>query len=217
MPTPEQLEIRGMAREFAAGELRPHSAAWDAARELPADLFSRMAEMGFLGMRIPEEYGGLGLDLTTYLLALEALAWGDASAALGVSVHGGPVVDALLHAGTPEQQARFLPELASGERLGAYALSEPEAGSDATALACRARQDGDGWVLDGEKKWITNGDRCGLLVVFARTSGEPGDRDGISAFLVPRETPGIEITGRERTMGMSGSETVRLSFRDVRV
>jgi acyl-CoA dehydrogenase len=217
MVTAEQLEIRAMARDFALGEIRPHAPAWDAARELPRDLYGKLAEMGFLGMTIPEEHGGLGLDRTTYLLALEALAWGDAATALGVAIHNGPVAGLLLAHGTPEQKARWLPEMATGEALGAFALSEEDAGSDPAALALTAERAGEGWRLTGEKRWVTNGERGGLLLVFARTGGEPGDREGISAFLVPAGTPGISVSRRERTLGLSASETVGLDFQGVEV
>lgn len=215
--TPEQLEIRAMAREFAEGELRPHAPRWDEARELPAELDAKLAEMGFLGMRIPESHGGLGLDRTTYLLALEALAWGDASVALGVAIHNGPVTELVLRRGTPDQQARWLPAMASGEALGVFALSEADAGSDPSALALVAEREDDGWRLTGEKRWVTNGVRGGLLMVFARTAGEPGEREGISAFLVPGGAPGITVSRRERTLGLSASETVGLAFDGVRV
>ena len=217
MVSAEQLEIRGMARDFAAGELRPHTAEWDAARELPGDLYPKLAELGFLGMRVPEEHGGLALDMVTYLLALESLSWGDAAAALGVAIHNGPVTQLLLERGTDDQRARWLPPMATGEMLGVFALSEADAGSDPGALALRAEKDGDGWCLTGEKRWVTNGDRGGLLVVFARTAGESGDREGITAFLVPRDAAGISVTRRERTLGLSASETVGLAFQETPV
>jgi len=217
MITTEQLEIRAMARDFARGEIRPHAADWDAHRELPDGLYGQLAEMGFMGMRIPEEHGGLGLDAVTYLLALEALAWGDAATALGVAIHNGPLTELLLDRGTPEQQGRWLPAMASGDALGVFALSEEQAGSDPSALALRAEREGEEWLLTGEKRWVTNGGRGGLLLVFARTAREPGDRDGISAFLVPGGASGIEISRRERTLGLSASETVGLRFDGVAV
>ncbi len=212
MLTAEQLEIRAMAREFSRGEIRPHVEDWDTERALPEEIFQKLAELGFLGMRVPEAHGGLALDATTYLTALEALAWGDASVALSLSIHNGPVTRALLGWGTEAQQERWLPPLAAGEFLAAFALSERDAGSDPSSLAAEARPSGDGWILDGTKAWVTNGDRAGLLLVFART-GE--SRDGISAFLVPRETPGIEVVGRDRTLGLSASETVTLGLSEV--
>ncbi len=210
--TAEQLEIRAMAREFAAGEIRPHVEAWDAQRALPDQIFGKLAELGFLGLRAPESAGGLELDLVTALLAVEALSWGDASVGLSAAIHNGPVTRALVAFGTPEQQEAWLPRLAAGEAIGAFALSEEDAGSDPAALACAARPSGEGWILSGEKRWVTNGDRAGLLLVFART-GE--GREGISAFLVDRSLPGIQEAGRERTLGLAASETVTLRFTDV--
>lgn len=213
--TPEMLEIRSMAREFAEGELRPNAGHWDAERALPAGLHGQLGEMGFLGMSIPEPLGGLDLELPTILLALEGLAWGDASVALSVAIHGGPVARSIMDFGTESQKARWLPGMADGSTLSAFALSERDAGSDATALAMPARRVDTGWKLEGEKRWVTNGNRAGVLLVFARTGAEESGHEGISAFLVPRETPGITEVGRERTLGMAASETVALGFDDV--
>ena len=221
MVTDEQLEIRALAREFAAGEIRPHVEAWDAARELPGEIFEKLGELGFAGMRIPEAYGGLDLDIASYLLALEALGWGDPAVALALAIHNGPVPGAILAHGSEAQKERWLPELASGERLAAFALSEPEAGSDPGGLEARATKTAGGWRLDGTKRWVTNGDRAGLLLLFARSGSEGGEGrpggEGISAFLLPRETPGIEVSGRERTLGFSASETVTLTLDGVEV
>jgi acyl-CoA dehydrogenase len=212
MLTEEQLEIRQLAREFAQGEIRPHVEAWDAARWIPEELFEKLAELGFLGMRIPEPYGGLAFDASTYLTVLEAMAWGDASVALSLSIHNGPVCRVILEHGTDGQKEQWLPLMATGQALAAFALSEEEAGSDPGALECRARPAGDGWVLDGSKAWVTNGDRAGLLLVFARTGQ---GTEGISAFLVPGNASGIQTEGRERTLGLSASETVSLRFQEV--
>lgn len=214
MLSPEQLEIQALAREFATAEIRPRSAEWDAARALPDAIVRQLAELGFLGLRVPEAHGGLGLDATTTFLALEALAWGDASLALTVAVHTGPVTRALARWGDEEQKARWLPALASGETLGAFALSEAGAGSDPGGLELEAAPAGDGWRLNGAKRWVTNGGRAGLVVLFARTG--PG-RPGITAFLVDRGAGGIEVTSRERTLGLAASETVGLAFTDVSV
>lgn len=218
MWTAEQLEIRDLAREFAEGEIRPRAAAWDAARELDDDVFGALADLGFLGMRVPEAHGGLGLDMTTYLLVLEELARGDASVALSVAIQNGPVASIIEARGSREQKDRFLPALASGELLGAFALSEAEAGSDPASLRTRAERRDDGWVLDGAKKWVTNGARADLVVVFARTSGsgERGSR-GIGAFLVGRRSEGYRVVGRERTMGLRASETVEVRLDGVQV
>ncbi|MEX0980415.1 MAG: acyl-CoA dehydrogenase family protein [Gemmatimonadota bacterium] len=215
MLTAEQLEIRALAREFAAGEIRPHAAEWDARRALDDGIFDKLAELGFLGMLVPERYGGLGLDVPTYLLALEALAWGDASVALGVAIQNGPVAGILLKHGTEAQKESWLPRMASGEVLMAFALSEAEAGSDAGGLQTVATRDGDGWRITGTKRWVTNGDRAGAALVFARTG--TGDDDGIGAFLVERGREGYEVGRRETTLGLSASETVEVKLDQVRV
>ncbi|MEE8148351.1 MAG: acyl-CoA dehydrogenase family protein, partial [Longimicrobiales bacterium] len=197
-----------MARDFAAGEIRPHSPEWDAARELDRGVFEKLAELGFMGMRVPEEYGGLGFDASTYLLALEQLAWGDAAVALSVAIHNGPVTALLLEHGTDAQRERYLPAMAAGDVLTAFALSEKGAGSDAGGLGCQAVKDGDGWVLSGEKRWVTNGASAGLVLVLARTDPSAGSAHGIGVFIVEPSTNGYSVTGRETTMGLCASETV---------
>ncbi|MBW3533959.1 MAG: acyl-CoA dehydrogenase family protein [Gemmatimonadetes bacterium] len=214
--TDEQLEIRALAREFAAGEIRPHTAAWDEARALDEGIFAKLGELGFLGMLVPETYGGLELDPLTYLLVIEELAWGDASVALAVAVQSYPWARILVRYGSDEQKETWLPRLASGEVIGAFALSEPDAGSDAASLRTRAERDGDGWRLSGTKRWVTNGQRAGLALVFARTSEGNGGH-GIGVFLVEPSTEGYRVTGRETTMGVRASETVTVSLEDVRV
>ncbi|TVR63664.1 MAG: acyl-CoA dehydrogenase [Gemmatimonadales bacterium] len=214
MLTAEHLEVRRLALDLARGEVRPHVEEWDRERRIPQGVFDAMAELGFLGMRVPEAHGGLGFDLPTYLMALEALAWGDASLGLGLAVHNGPVTRALDAYGSDAQKEAWLPRLASGDLLGAFAVAEGAAGGDLDSLAVRAvpAGDGAGWVLSGEKAWVTNGDRCGLLLVLART-GDEGD--GLSAFLVPRDAPGVQVMGRERTMGFSAAEIVTIRFDQV--
>jgi alkylation response protein AidB-like acyl-CoA dehydrogenase len=205
--TDEQREIRNLAREFARGEMRPYASEWDAQRSLDEEIFLKLGELGFMGMRIPEEDGGLGLDMTTYLLVLEELAWGDASVALSVAIHNGPVSFLVHRYGTPDQRRLFLPRLASGEALGAFALSEAEAGSDARSMKTQGSRVDGGWRIDGRKKWVTNGGRAGLTVVFART----GEGDGeISAFLLEGGAEGARAGKREVTMGLSASETVEV-------
>jgi len=203
-PSPEQLEIQALARDFAEGELRPYAAAWDAARAVDDAVFGKLAELGFLGMRVPEEYGGLGFDTSTYLLVLEELARGDAAVALSVAIHSGPVCGLILRHGSEAQRATWLPRLASGEALGAFALSEPDAGSDVSALATVAEAEGDGWRITGAKRWVTNGGRAGVVVVFARAPR------GVSAFLLVPGTPGYCVGEAERTMGLRASQTVRV-------
>lgn len=211
--TEEQLEIRALARDFALGEIRPYAAEWDARRALDPEVLTKLGELGFLGMRIPEEYGGLGLDLDTYLLVLEELAWGDAGLALAVAIHSGPVTSLLLTYGTEEQKARFLPGMAGGELLGAFALSEAGAGSDARALQARAARDTNGWILDGRKKWVTSGERAGLILLFAKEEGG----EGIHAFLLEAGVPGLVVGKRETTMGLAALDTVELELNQVRL
>jgi len=210
--TAEQLEIRDLARSFAEGEMRPHAEAWDAARAIDDGVFAKLAELGFLGMLVPEAYGGLDFDVVTYLLVLEELAWGDAAVTLAVAIHNGPVVDVLLNHGSEAQKSLWLPRLASGEALGAFALSEHEAGSDPAGMVTAAERRADGWVLRGTKRWVTNGARAGVVVVFARTGP-----DAIGAFLVEPGTPGYREGRRERTLGLRASETVSVELDDVAV
>jgi alkylation response protein AidB-like acyl-CoA dehydrogenase len=211
--TEEQVEIRALAREFASGEIRPYAPAWDANRELDPEIFAKMGELGFLGMRIPEAFGCLELDLTTYLLVLEELAWGDASVALAVSIHSGPVTSVILEHGTEEQKARYLGAMAAGDLLGAFALSEAGAGSDAGALETKATPQGEGWVLSGRKKWVTCGKRAGVILLFAKEEGG----EGIHAFLLEPGMPGLRVGRREVTMGLSALDTVELELDRVSV
>ncbi|MFO7892377.1 MAG: acyl-CoA dehydrogenase family protein [Longimicrobiales bacterium] len=213
--TTEQEQIRELARQFAQGELRPHVEAWDRDAGMDPDVLAQLGELGFFGMLAPEAHGGMEFDLGTYLTALEALAWGEPGVALTLSIHAAFAVTLLLRHGTEAQQERWLGALASGERIGAFALSEEGAGSDAAAVASTAERDGEAWVLRGRKKWVTNGRLAGLAVVVARTSDE--DADGLSAFLVPTETDGWTVGSREETMGMRSLEVVTVELDGVRV
>ena len=218
--TSEQLEIRALAREFAEGEIRPHAARWDKERDLDSEIFDKLAELGFMGMRVPERYGGLDLDLGTYLLALEELAWGDASLALAVAIHNGPVTTLLLEHGSDEQKETYLPALASGSLLGAFALSEPTSGSDAASIQTRATPTDTGtWSLSGTKRWVTNGDRAGLVIAFASTGGEEADETerSLGAFLLERNNEGYSVGEREITMGLRASQTVSVELEGVQV
>src|SRR3712207_2201529 len=160
--TEEQRQIQQLAREFAERELGPHVAEWDREGRFDRSVVSRLAESGFLGMLIPPEYDGLGLETTTYLVAIEEIAVVDASTAVLMSVHNSLPSQMLLRWGSDAQKERFLRPLARGEMLGAFALSEPEAGSDAASLRCEAVRDGDDWVITGTKAWVTNGDNADL-------------------------------------------------------
>ncbi len=207
MTVAQQLEIQALARDFARNELRPRSAAWDEERALDPGVIAELSELGFLGMRVPESHGGLGFDAPTWVMALEELAWGDAAVALTVAIHTGPVTGLLVELGTDAQKERWLPKLASGEALGAFAASEPAAGSDLRSLETRARREGDGWRLDGTKRWVTNGARAGVVVVLART-GE----DGMGLFLAEPDAEGYRVLAREKTLGLRASETVGVGF-----
>lgn len=209
--TEEQIEIRSLAREVALGEIRPLAPEWDARRALDPGVFAKLGELGFMGMRIQEAYGGLGLDLVSYLMALEELAWGDAGVALGVAIHSGPVAFLLQSYGTEEQKSRYLPRLASGEIVGAFALSESGAGSDARAIRTAWYREGGHRILNGIKKWVTNGGLAGLVVLFAREA----ETDRISAFLLDPERHTYKVGKREVTMGLAASETVELELSDV--
>lgn len=212
MPTDEQRELQALARDFASAELRPHSAAWDQRRDLDEEIFGKLAETGFLGMLIGEEHGGLAFDVATYLVVLEELAWGDAAVALSVAIHNGPVAGLIARHGSDAQKERWLPGMAAGETLGAFALSEPDAGSDASSITSTATREGDGWRLDGEKRWVTNGARAGVVALFARTS-----EDGIGLFLVDPGVDGYVVGEREKTMGLRASQTVSVRLDGLRV
>jgi alkylation response protein AidB-like acyl-CoA dehydrogenase len=215
--TEEQLQIQSLAREFAEGELRPHAEEWDREAHFPRDVVAKLGELGFLGMLIPEEWDGLGMDSSTYLIALEEIARGDASVAVAMSVHNSLPTQMILAHGTPEQKERWLKPMARGELLGGFALSEAEAGSDAAGLAAQATKTDGGWILNGSKAWITNGGFGDVMVVMARTD-TPGDRraaKGIGAFIVPTTAEGYQVGKKEDKMGQRASETVGISFKDL--
>lgn len=217
MLSAEREAIRELARDFAESEIVPRAAAWDRAGAFDRDVLSRLGELGFLGMLVPERYGGLGLDLPTYLVALEELARGDAALSLTVAIQNGPVPAVLLAHGSEAQKARWLPALASGAKIAGFALSEADAGSDPAAMTTTAVAEGGGWTLRGAKRWVTNGASADLVLVFARTGdGEPG-RPATGAFLVDTAAPGYRPGARERTMGLCASETVSVELDGVRV
>ncbi|MEE8135333.1 MAG: acyl-CoA dehydrogenase family protein [Gemmatimonadales bacterium] len=215
----ERRDIVEMAREFAQNELVPRAAEWDNRKEYPADVMRKLGELGFLGIRIPESYDGLGLDALTYMMILEEMAAGDASISITLSVHNSlPVTMLSLH-GSDAQKDRWLRGMASGDVLAAFSLSEADSGTDASSLRAQAIRDGDEWVLNGEKAWVTNGDVADLLVVLLRTD-TPEDRrraHGISAFLIPTSIPGVVPGKPEDKMGLRASRTTIVTFNDVRV
>jgi alkylation response protein AidB-like acyl-CoA dehydrogenase len=217
--TDEQREIQRVAREFAATHIAPFAAEWDRDATYDASLVGRMGELGLLGMTAPIEYGGLGLDTVTYLLAIEEIAAEDAASAVLLSVHNSLPTQMLVAQGTPDQRNRFLRPMARGDLLGAFALSEPDAGSDAASLRTQAVRVGDEYVLDGTKAWVTNGNRAGVILAMARTD-HPDDRrgaKGISAFIVTPDLPGFHVGKHEDKMGLRGSPTVQLTFDSMRV
>ncbi|MDB4890275.1 MAG: acyl-CoA dehydrogenase protein [Gemmatimonadetes bacterium] len=217
--TEVQQEILHLARDFAAGEIAPYAAQWDRDACFPVAVAHRMGQLGFLGMLIPEEYDGLGLDTTSYLLALEAIANADASTAVLMSVHNSLPTQMLLNFGSDEQKERYLKPMARGELIGAFALSEPEAGSDASSLRCQAVRDGDDWLLTGTKSWVTSGSFADVIMVMARTDSSDARRGskGISAFIVTPDLTGFHVGKKEDKMGLRASPTVMLNFDGLRV
>lgn len=207
-------EIRDLARQFAEAEVRPHVERWDEDARLDPAVLDNLAGLGFFGMLVPESHGGLAFDRSTYLAVLEELSWGEPAIGLTLSIHSAFAVGLLARHGTANQQELWLPELAAGTRIGCFALSEEEAGSDAAAVAARADRDGDGWVLTGSKKWVTNGRLAGLALVVARTAE---GRGGLSMFLVPTETDGWVVRSRETTMGLKPLEVVTVDLEGLRL
>jgi alkylation response protein AidB-like acyl-CoA dehydrogenase len=212
----EQRLIHATTREFALRELRPHARAWDAEGAFPTALIPKLAELGLLGMTIPQDYGGSGLDAVSIALAIEALAWGDGGVALTVASHNSLCSGHIVWAGSDAQKRAYLPRLASGQALGAWGLTEPGSGSDAAALATRAVRRGDRWVLNGTKAFVTQGSLAGVYVIMARTDPEAGQR-GISAFLVERGTPGLRVGKHEDKLGVRSSDTAEVILEDCEV
>ena len=212
LPTPEAAELIGLVRDIADGELRPRAAAAEAAETLPDGLFRTLGDAGLLGLPYPEELGGGGQPYEVYLQVLEELGARWAAVAVATSVHGLSCF-ALATSGTPEQQARWLPDMLGGQLLGAYSLSEPHCGSDAAALRCRATAVEDGWRVDGTKSWITSGGIADFYTLFART-GDDGPR-GISCFLVPGQAPGLSFGRPEDKMGLRAVPTTDAHYEGV--
>ncbi|HEV2146213.1 MAG TPA: acyl-CoA dehydrogenase family protein [Longimicrobiaceae bacterium] len=215
--TPEQQQIRDLAREFAENELRPRAEEWDREAHFPREVVEKLGELGFLGMLLPEEWDGLALDTLSYLLALEQIAWGDASVAVAMGVHNSLPTQMILAQGTDAQKERFLRPMARGEWLGGFALSEADAGSDAASLSAQATRADGGWVLNGSKAWITNGGFGDVIIAMCRTDS-PGDRKGakgIGAFILRTDMEGYIVGKKEDKMGQRASETVGIAFKDL--
>jgi len=203
--TQDQREIQGLARDFARAEIDPHAAAWDRDHKFPRALFGKLAELGLMGTCVPDEYGGAGADFLSYILVLEELSRADAGVGVTVAVHTSAATLPILAFGTDEQRSRFVPPLARGEHLGAFALTEAEAGSDAGALRTRADADGDRWTINGSKQWITNGRYAGTFLLFARTDLQTETARGISAFILDAEH--VRVTRDEEKLGLNSSAT----------
>lgn len=211
-----QEQIREAARQFAQERLAPGAAIRDREHAFPRAELTEMGELGFLGMLVPEEWGGSDLGTVAYALALEEIAAGDGACSTIVSVHSSVGCVPILRFGTEEQKQRFLPKMASGEWIGGFALTEPQAGSDASALKTRARRDGDHYVIDGSKQFITSGKNGNVVIVFAVTDPSAGKK-GISAFIVPTDTPGYEVVSVEHKLGQHSSDTCALAFTNMRI
>src|SRR5262245_620856 len=214
--TDEQELLRRSIREFAETELRPHVREWDEAQQFPPALLSKFAELGLMGIQFPESYGGAAMSSVDYCLCIEELARVDPSVCLSVAAHNGLGSAHIAMFGTEVQKQQYLAPLARGSQLSAWALTEASSGSDAAAMRTSAVRDGDAWVLNGTKQFITHGHSADLAVVMAVTSRAKGAR-GISAFIVPRGTPGFRPGKKEDKLGMRASETSELVFDKCRV
>lgn len=213
--TDEQLMMRDMVRDFAKKEIEPFIERMEAG-EFPREIVRKMGELGLMGITSPEQYGGAAMDFTSYIIAIHELS--KVSAVMGVilSVHTSVGTNPILYFGNDQQKEHYIPKLASGEYLGAFCLTESNAGSDAGALKTRAVRDGDDYILNGSKMFITNGDEADVYIVFASTEPEAGSR-GISAFIVEKATAGFIVGKDERKMGLHGSRTVQLTFENMRI
>jgi len=214
---PEDLQmLRDTARKFAEEELAPHAQDWDREGGYPDELIEKLGEQGFMGILIPEEYGGAGCNYMAFALILEELARHDGGVALAVEAHNGLCCQHILVAGNEEQKQQWLPPLAAGDQIGSWCLTEPNSGSDAIAMQTTAVRDGDEWVLNGTKQFITNGHRAGTFVVTAVTDGDASPR-GITTFVMARDTPGLSTGKKEHKLGMRSSDTVQVKLDNVRV
>lgn len=214
--TEEQRMIRDMARDFANAELTPNAERWEKEGWLDGQVLEQMGELGLLGMMVPEEWGGSYIDYSCYALAVEEISRGCAATGAVMSIHSSVGCAPLLRWGSEEQKQQWLPALASGEVLSCFCLTEPQAGSEANNLRTRAVEDGDHWVINGSKQFVSNAKRAGLAIVFAVTDPELGKK-GLSAFLVPTDTPGFEVERMEQKMGLKASDTCAVSLVNCRI
>ncbi|MFK2913318.1 acyl-CoA dehydrogenase [Pseudomonas sp. 3HC3] len=214
--TDEQQQIADAVRAFAQERLKPFAEQWDKDHRFPREAIEEMAELGLFGMLVPEQWGGSDTGYVAYAMALEEIAAGDGACSTIMSVHNSVGCVPILRFGNEQQKEQFLTPLATGAMLGAFALTEPQAGSDASSLKTRARLEGDHYVLNGSKQFITSGQNAGVVIVFAVTDPEAGKR-GISAFIVPTDSPGYQVARVEDKLGQHASDTCQIVFDDVRV
>ncbi|MGG7580930.1 acyl-CoA dehydrogenase family protein [Rhizobium sp. Nf11,1] len=211
-----QQQITDLARDFARDRLAPGAAKRDREHLFPREELKEMGELGLLGMLVPEAYGGSDTGVVAYAAALEEIAAGDGPCSTIMSVHSSVGCVPILKFGTEEQRQRFLPKLATGEWIGGFALTEPQAGSDASNLKTRARRDGDDYVIDGAKQFITSGKNGNVIIVFAVTDPDAGKK-GITAFIVPTDTPGYEVIRVEEKLGLHSTDTCQIAFNAMRI
>src|SRR3954470_20666822 len=214
--TEEQKEVRDAARDFAQNVLKPGVIDRDREQRFPAEEIKQLGELGFMGMMVDPKYGGGGMDCISYVLAMEEISKVDASCSVVMSVNNSLVCWGIEHFGTEEQKQKYLVPLAKGEIIGAFCLSEPEAGSDATSQRTTAIDKGDHYLLNGTKNWITNGNSASVYLVVAQTDVEKGHK-GINAFIVEKNWPGVVVGAKENKLGIRGSDTHSISFSDVKV
>jgi alkylation response protein AidB-like acyl-CoA dehydrogenase len=212
--TEDQVQIRDAVRALCRGEFAAQAAKWDRDDAIPSSAIEKLADMGLLGMNIPEAWGGLGYDARTVVTVIEEIARVSAALAIMVAVHNSVGAYPIYAYGNDEQRKKYLPRLTTGA-VGAFSLSEPGSGSDASALSTSARREGDCYILNGEKNWVTNGKHVWTFLVFARTGG-PGPK-GISGFIIEKDTPGVTIGKSEDKMGLRGSDTVTLAFDNAKI
>lgn len=215
-PTENQEMIAQTVRDFAEKNIRPYLMDWDESQTFPIEVFKKLGELGLMGVLVPEEYGGAGLGYFEYVTAIQELARVCGSVGLSMAAHNSLCTGHILTFGNEEQKKKYLPKLATAEHIGAWGLTEANTGSDAMRMRCVAKQDGDYWVINGAKNWITHGISGDVAVVLART-GELLDSNGITAFVVERGTPGFKAGKKENKLGMRASETAEMIFEDCRV
>ncbi|MFB6300795.1 MAG: acyl-CoA dehydrogenase family protein [Halobacteriales archaeon] len=212
--TPEQAAIQESVQEFVQAEIEPVAREADRTQTFPEEVWNGLAELDLTAMTVPERYGGLDIDRVTYSVVNETVAYGSLAVATALSVHC-LATSCLATFGSDDQRERWLPDMADGRPVGAFALSEPEAGSNPAEMTTEARRDGDQYVIDGQKQWITNGERSGIVILFAKT--DRTDPDSVTQFVVPKETPGVEVGKKEDKLGLRASDTTALTFEEARI